>query len=161
MGDFESIFAFSSTYGSKIEVEDSLVATLRFRSGAIGTIEATTAARPSNIEASICVLGSQGSIQVGGFAANKVDYCTLESISDKCLDEELSLDVYGNGHAKMYRDYLQKIKNGEEYEVCGEEALKSIKLINALYKSIEEGREVKRTEDCSSKILGKSIDGWQ
>lgn len=162
MGDFESVIAYSATFGSSIEVEDSLVAIIKFKNGAIGTIEATTAARPANVEASISVLGGSASIQVGGFAANKVDYCTLGKTSQEIVNENLSAsDIYGTGHVKMYDEYLKKIIQAEVYEVSGAEAIKSIKLINALYKSIEEKREVFGKENCASNILGKNDTLWQ
>ena len=162
MGDFESVFAYSGTYGSDTEVEDSLVATIKFRNGGIGTIEATTAARPKNIEASITLMGTNGAIQVGGFAANKLDFCTLNTELDMDLKtEEFIEDVYGHGHAKLYYDFVNHLHTNKTYPVTGREALKSIKLINALYKSIEEKREVKASESCYSDILGYTPSGWQ
>lgn len=162
MGEFESVFAYAGTYGSDIEVEDSVVATIRFKNGGIGTIEATTAARPKNIEASITLMSSHGTVQVAGFAANKLDYCTLNrefGIASKT--EEVISDVYGHGHMKLYEDFVKHLQSNKMYPVSGFEALKSIKLINALYKSIEEKREVKASENCYSNFLGYTSCGWQ
>ena len=72
MGEVESVFAMSSTALANIEAEDTAVVTLRFRNGALGVIEATTAARPTDLEGSISVLGEGGTVEIGGFAVNQM-----------------------------------------------------------------------------------------
>lgn len=57
MGDVESVFARGATALAHIEAEDTTVVTLKFRNGALGVIEATTATRPKDLEGSISVLG--------------------------------------------------------------------------------------------------------
>ena len=52
------------------EAEDTAVATLKFRSGALGIIEATTAVRPTDLEGSLSILGEKGSVEIAGFAVN-------------------------------------------------------------------------------------------
>ena len=159
MGDFARVMAHSNTFGSDIEVEDSLVGIVEFKSGAMATIEATTAARPRDIEGSISILGSEGSVQIGGFAVNKLDYCNLkrDDISIPSLEENPD-NVYGFGHQKYYVDFFECFKRNQKFSIDGSEAIKSIKLINALYKSIELGRFVTFDEDCSSNRLGRSED---
>jgi UDP-N-acetyl-2-amino-2-deoxyglucuronate dehydrogenase len=72
MGDVESVFAKSMTALVNIEAEDTAVVTLKFRNGALGIIEATTAIRPKDLEGSISILGEKGSVEIGGFAVNKI-----------------------------------------------------------------------------------------
>ena len=72
MGDVESVFAKSKNALADIEAEDTAVVILKFRNGALGVIEATTAIRPKDLEGSISILGETGSVEVGGFAVNEM-----------------------------------------------------------------------------------------
>ena len=63
MGDVESVFARATTALANIEAEDTAVVTLKFKNGALGIIEATTATRPSDLEGSISILGSKEALQ--------------------------------------------------------------------------------------------------
>jgi predicted dehydrogenase len=72
MGEVESVKAMSATRLVSIEAEDTGVALVRFQGGALGVIEATTAARPEDLEGSISILGEGGTVEVGGFAMNEM-----------------------------------------------------------------------------------------
>ena len=147
MGEVESVFAKSITALADIETEDTAVVTLKFKSGALGIIEATTATRPDNLEGSISILGEKGTVVIGGFAVNKLE---TWNFFDKTLDEEDMLskfsenppDVYGFGHRAFYEAIIESIKNGSNNPVDGIEGRKTVNLINAIYESIETGKEV-------------------
>src|SRR5207245_2718707 len=68
MGEVESVYALATTALVDIEAEDTAVVALRFRNGALGIIEATTAVRPKDLEGSISILGEKGSVEIAGFA---------------------------------------------------------------------------------------------
>lgn len=147
LGEPESVFARSSTALVNIETEDTGVAVIKFRSGALGIVEATTAARPKDLEGSISILGEKGSVEIGGFAVNEMKTWNFaESLpGDKEVLEKFKQnppDVYGFGH----RDYLQHVVNAINKNlpalVDGLEARKSLELISAIYESVETGREV-------------------
>ena len=72
MGDVESVFAKSLNAMADIEAEDTAIVILKFKNGALGVIEATTAIRPKDLEGSISILGSKGSVEIGGFAVNEM-----------------------------------------------------------------------------------------
>ena len=72
MGDVESVYAMSTTALFNIEAEDTAVVTLRFKNGALGVIEATTACRPKDLEGSLSIMGETGTVEIGGFAVNKM-----------------------------------------------------------------------------------------
>jgi predicted dehydrogenase len=72
MGEVESVYAKSTTALVNIEAEDTAIAVLKFRNGALGCIEATTATRPKDLEGSISILGEKGSVEIGGFAVNQM-----------------------------------------------------------------------------------------
>lgn len=147
MGDVESVFAMSSTALANIEAEDTAVVALRFKSGALGVIEATTAARPTDLEGSISVLGEGGTVEIAGFAVNKMKVWKFgqpQENDDKVM-EEYSVNppnVYGFGHQAYYEHVVDSILNNTKHLVDGLEGRKSLELINAIYESVETGREV-------------------
>jgi UDP-N-acetyl-2-amino-2-deoxyglucuronate dehydrogenase len=147
MGEVDSVFAMSSTALVHIEAEDTAVVTLRFRNGALGIIEATTAARPKDLEGSLSVLGEGGAVEIGGFAVNKMkvwNFAQPEDDDDRVM-EKYSVNppnVYGFGHQAYYEHVVDCILNGTRHLVDGLEGRKSLELINAIYESVETGREV-------------------
>jgi len=148
MGDVDSVFAMSTTALVNIEAEDTAVVTLRFASGALGVVEATTATRPKDLEGSISVLGERGTVEVGGFAMNHLKTWSFadRSPGDDTVMEEFSVNppnVYGFGHQAYYRHVVDCILNGTPQLVDGLEGRKSLELISGIYESIETGREVR------------------
>lgn len=147
MGDVESVFARSATALAKIEAEDTAVVTLKFRNGALGVIEATTAVRPKDLEGSISVLGEGGTVEVAGFAVNKMKtWNFVESEpGDEGVMDKYSVNppnVYGFGHQAYYEYVVDCISNNGPHLVDGLVGRKSLELINAIYESIETGKEV-------------------
>ena len=147
LGDVESVFAKSSTALVDIEVEDTAVVILKFLSGALGIIEATTATRPKDLEGSISILGEKGSVEIGGFAVNEMKTWNFtESLpEDEEVKKKYSVnppDVYGFGHKAYYEHVVDCINNNRHQLVDGLEGRKSLELISAIYESIETGKEV-------------------
>jgi len=147
MGDVESVFARGMTALVDIETEDTAVVTLKFKNGALGIIEATTATRPKDLEGSISILGERGSVVIEGFAVNEMRTWNFdhELEGDAEVIEKYSVNppnVYGFGHQAYYNHVVDCIKNGNSNLVDGLQGRKSIELINAIYESIETGREV-------------------
>ncbi len=147
MGRVESVSAMTTTRLVSIEAEDTGVATLRFRNGALGVIEATTAARPIDLEGSISILGEYGTVEVGGFAMNEIKVWKFaeERPEDAEVREKYKQnppDVYGFGHNEYLKDVFHSIHEGQQPVVDGLEGRKSLELINAIYESVEREREV-------------------
>lgn len=148
MGDVDSVFAMSRTALVNIEAEDTAVVALRFKNGALGVIEASTAIRPNDLEGSISVLGEGGSVEIGGFAVNqmKVWAFATPQIDDEKVTTEYSVNppnVYGFGHQAYYEHVVDCLLNDAWHLVDGLEGRKSLELINAIYESVETGKEVK------------------
>jgi predicted dehydrogenase len=167
MGDVESVKAMASTRLVSIEAEDTGLALLRFRSGALGVVEATTAARPADLEGSISILGENGTVEVGGFAMNEM---TVWRFADERPEDAEVLeryrtnppDVYGFGHHEYYRDVFDAIARDEPPVVDGREGRRSLEVITAIYESIESGREVRFPFTPRASRLGqKPVDGRQ
>lgn len=157
MGDIETVFAKSTTALVKIEAEDTAVVTLKFKNGALGIIEATTAVRPKDLEGSISILGETGTVEIGGFAVNqmKVWNFTTPEPGDEEVLTKFSVNppnVYGFGHQAYYEHVVSCIRNHHKALVDGQEGRRSLDLITAIYESIETNREVvltpKRNAPC-------------
>lgn len=147
MGDVSSVFAHGRKALANIEAEDTAVVALTFKSGALGIIEATTATRPGNLEGSISLLGEHGTVVVGGIAMNKMETWLFEKREedDDAILEKYSVNppsVYGFGHQAYYEHVVDCIDNDRRLLVDGLEGRKSIELINAIYESVETGKEV-------------------
>ena len=144
VGPIDTVFAKSKTALAKIEAEDTAVVILKFKNGALGLIEATTAVRPIDLEGSISILGSKGSVVIGGFAVNKVISWNIAGENNVSLEhlDENPKDVYGFGHIKFYKEIVDTLKNDKTSLVDGEEGMKTVKLINAIYESIKTNKEV-------------------
>jgi UDP-N-acetyl-2-amino-2-deoxyglucuronate dehydrogenase len=146
-GDVVSVHARATTALAKIETEDTAVATLKFRNGALGIIEATTAARPTDLEGSLSILGERGMVEIAGFAVNQIRHWRFvdETAADKEVIEKFSVNppnVYGFGHQAYYQHVVDCLTNQRAALVDGLEGRKSLELITALYESIETGQEV-------------------
>ena len=148
LGDVESVFAKSTTALVDIEAEDTAVVVLKFRNGALGIIEATTATRPKDLEGSISILGEKGSVEIAGFAVNQMKtwMFTEPAEDDAEVMERYSVNppnVYGFGHHAYYEHVVDCIKHDKQHLVDGLEGRRSIELINAIYESVETGKEVR------------------
>ncbi|WP_407179464.1 Gfo/Idh/MocA family protein [Bradyrhizobium sp. STM 3562] len=146
-GDVVSVHARAVSALVKIETEDTAVATLKFRNGALGIIEATTATRPADLEGSLSILGEKGTVEIAGFAVNQIRHWRFvgELPSDKEVIDKFSVNppnVYGFGHQAYYQHVVECLVSQRAALVDGLEGRKSLELISALYESIETGHEV-------------------
>ena len=137
----------SSTSLLNIEAEDTAVVTIKFKNGALGIIEATVATRPKDLEGSISILGEKGNVVIGGFAVNKLQSWNFLEIEkeDKDIKEKYSNnppDIYGFGHKTYYENVIKNLLDNNSNIITGLEGKKSIKLIEAIYKSAKLGKEI-------------------
>ncbi len=147
MGDVDSVFAKTITALVDIETEDTGIAVVKFRSGALGVIEATTATRPRDLEGSISILGERGSVEIGGFAVNQLKTWLFEDMNEGDADiirtsNENPKDVYGFGHKAQYDHIIDCIVSNKKTLVDGLEGRKSLEIISAIYDSVRTGGEV-------------------
>ncbi|MBN1696514.1 MAG: Gfo/Idh/MocA family oxidoreductase [Spirochaetales bacterium] len=148
LGEPVSVMGKTMNYLTDIEVEDTAAAIIKFRNGALGIIEATTATRPLDLEGSISILGEKGTVVIGGFAVNKMITWEFEDQSEeekkKVLTDyaENPPNVYGFGHKRYLENVIDCIINNRRALVDGIEGRKSLELINAIYESAETEREV-------------------
>ena len=146
IGPIESVQAYTATLDRNIEVEDSGVMSVRWRSGALGSVNVTMLTYPRNMEGSITILGEKGSVRVGGVAVNEIQHWEFsESDPD---DERVSAasyettSVYGFGHPLYYDNVINVLRGVGKPETDGREGLKSLEVLIAAYLSARDGRRV-------------------
>ncbi|WP_435166696.1 Gfo/Idh/MocA family protein [Candidatus Pelagibacter bacterium nBUS_28] len=161
MGDVESVFAKANTSLVDIEGEDTAVVTLKFKNGALGIIEATTATRPNDLEGSISILGEKGSVVISGFSVNKMEswaFVDRQKEDDDVLTKYSvnPPNVYGFGHQAYYEHVVDSIINNKKQLIDGISGKKSLELITAIYQSIETKKEVFLGLETIQSKLGKN-----
>ena len=179
MGNVESVRSMAATRLVKIECEDTGVAVMRFNSGALGVLEATTATRPKDLEGSISILGEKGSVVIGGFFMNEL--VTWNFADKQPIDDEVFETVrqepagLGNNLGEYLRGVIASLQTKKAALVDGLEGRKSLELITAIYESIETNtrraaalpseevpagdRVVNLQQDLRERHAGRGIDG--
>ena len=118
-------------------------------------MEATTAMRPYDVEGSFSLMGSKGSAKIGGFALNEISYYYSNVNLNKKKFKTNPSNVYGYGHIEFYKHFIESIRKNKKSEFECFEAIKTVELINAIYKSIETKKIIILNSRTSSKRLGK------
>lgn len=146
VGPVESLQAYTATLARDIEVEDTGVISLRWRNGALGSMNVTMLTYPRNLEGSITILGEHGTVRIGGVAVNEVqqwEFATPDE--DDLLVRDASYQttsVYGFGHPLYYDNVIKVLRGEAEPETDGREGLKSLEVLVAAYMSARDGRRV-------------------
>jgi len=146
VGPVESVMAYTGTLARNIEVEDTGVAALKWRNGAMGTISVTMLTYPKNMEGSITLLGEKGSVRIGGVAVNEIKHWEFDSADP--MDAQIAdasygtTSIYGFGHPLYYRNVIDTLRGNAAAETDGREGLKSLELLIALYLSARDGKRV-------------------
>ena len=130
-----------------LEAEDVGMAVVKFKNGAIATIEGTTNVYPQNLEETLYVFGEKGTVKIGGKSTNNIDVWDFEDETEtdkrnKGLQEATS-NVYGNGHTSLFADMIDAIKNDRKPYVDAYAGRNALEMILAIYKSQKTGMPVK------------------
>ncbi len=158
MGKVSSVYAYTDTLVHHIETEDVAVAVLRFASGALGTISATTAAYPG-VTTRIEIFGDKGSAiieddklaylhlarddreEVGAYGANMKNVAeTEDSKGGLAAQNPAALSI--QGHALQFADMIRAIRENRTPLVDGEAAKHPVEIILAIYESARTHKEV-------------------
>lgn len=146
IGPVESVMAYTSTLARNIEVEDSGVASVRWRNGALGTVNVSMLTHPKNFEGSITILGEKGTVRIGGVAVNEIKHWEFsEPHVDDALVNDVSYQttsVYGFGHPAYYKNVIDTLRGEANPDTDGREGLKSLEILIALYLSSRDGRKI-------------------
>ena len=146
VGPVESVQAYIGTLARDIEVEDTGVVGIRWRSGALGSLNVTMLTYPKNMEGSITILGEEGTVRIGGVAANEIqrwDFRHPDPDDDLVKNASYPIaSVYGHGHALYYENVVSVLRGKCEPDTDGREGLRSLELLTAMYISARDGRRV-------------------
>ena len=130
-----------------LEAEDVGMAVIKFRNGAIGTIEGTTNVYPQNLEETLYIFGENGTVKIGGTSTNNID---VWDFADKTEDDEKNKDlkeatsnVYGNGHTSLFADVMEAIENDRKPYVDAVAGRNALEVVLAIYKSKKTGIPIK------------------
>jgi len=150
MGDVESVFAYTATLAHKMEAEDVGVASLRFKGGALGTVEGSTLTYPENLEGSVAIFGEKGSAKVGGTALNRKVFWKLagELEHEKEMLTREQVDppsVYGYSHRAVIMDMIDAVLTDCAPKTHGLEGRRSVAVVLAIYESARTGKPVDMT----------------
>lgn len=149
MGDeIEEVYgATRQQFHHYLEAEDLGVAVVKFKSGAVATIEGTTNVYPQNLEETLYVFGENGTVKLGGKSTNNIDVWDFADETDADLKnkglEEATSNVYGNGHTSLYADVIDAIKTDRVPYVDAVAGRNALELVLAIYKSQKTGVPVK------------------
>ena len=155
--DVDEVFAYTDKLNHEyIEAEDLGVAVVKFSNGSYGIIEGTTDIYPQNLEETLYLFGSKGTVKAGGHSVNLIEeWRFADELDDpeevKRQFGENPPNVYGFGHTPLYADMIDAIENDRQPYVSGEDGRRALELVLAIYKSAAEGRPVKLPlEDCGT-----------
>lgn len=146
IGPIESLQAYTGTLARNIEVEDTGVASIKWRSGALGSMNVTMLTYPKNLEGSITILGEKGTVKVGGLAVNEIQHWEFAEAAPE--DEKVknanyeTTSVYGFGHPLYYKNVIDVLRGHAEPETDGREGLRSLEVLIATYLSARDGKRV-------------------
>jgi UDP-N-acetyl-2-amino-2-deoxyglucuronate dehydrogenase len=152
VGPVESVMAYTATQARNIEAEDSGVAAIKWRSGAMGTLNVSMLTYPKNLEGSITILGEKGTARIGGVAVNEIQEWQFEQTLPE--DEQTkaasyaTTSVYGFGHPLYYGNVIATLRGEAEPETDGRSGLKSLELLVAMYRSAKDGAKVSLPLEC-------------
>lgn len=146
--DVEEVYAQTAQqFHDYLECEDVGMAVVKFKSGALGTIEGTTNVYPKNLEETLYLFGQTGTVKVGGTSTNNID---VWEFADKREEDsafqgfaEVTSNVYGNGHTAVYRDVIEAIEEDRRPYIDAKAGRRALEMVLAMYQSATTGMPVK------------------
>lgn len=146
IGPVQSVQAMTGTLARNIEVEDTGVLNVRWRSGALGSMSVSMLTYPKNLEGSITILGEKGTVRVGGVAVNEIQHWEFDDThpdDDRVRESNYeTTSVYGFGHPLYYQNVIETLRGESEPDTDGREGLRSLELLIAAYLSARDGHRV-------------------
>lgn len=130
-----------------LEAEDVGVAIVKFKNGAITTIEGTTNTYPKNLEETLYMFGETGTVKIGGTSTNNIDVWEfahqVDGDGENAGLKEQTSNVYGNGHMMLYVDIVDAINNDKQPYINATEGKNALEVVLAIYKSQKTGQAIK------------------
>ena len=149
MGDVKAVTSKMGIYNHKISTEDFTASLVEFKSGAVATFVSTTCAYPG-LNTGIKVYGTKGSIEANG---DTLEMWKIEGAGEN-EEKEMLAQYSGNsaaaaldptlctGHASMVEDMIAAVLDDRDPQILPLEAIKSVRIVNAVYESARTGKPV-------------------
>lgn len=143
--DVEEVYGVTrQQFHDYLECEDIGMAVLKFKNGAIGTVEGTVNVYPQNLEETLYLFGETGTVKLGGTSCNNIDVWNFADADEsKAGLKEATSNVYGNGHTSLYSDVIDSIRNDRTPYVDGYAGRNALEIVLAIYKSQLTGMPVR------------------
>jgi len=141
MGDeVEEVYGVTrQRFHDYLECEDVGMAVVKFKNGAIGTIEGTTNVYPKNLEETLYLFGEKGTVKLGGASTNHIDIWEFSDEgpddADKRGLQEPTSNVYGNGHISLYADMISAIEQDRKPYIDAIAGRNALEMVLAIYLS--------------------------
>jgi predicted dehydrogenase len=142
-GEVTSVYAHAATLQFDIEVDDTAVATLRFASGALGTVE--TAWTATGWEFGFWIYGTKGAVEYSNRLGTPVmRHVFRDSPGTSWSETDVATYTFGglDGHSRSVVEFLAAIRGEREVICTGEDGLEAVRLILAAYDSARAGKAV-------------------
>lgn len=138
-----------------LECEDIGMAVLKFKNGAVATVEGTVNVYPQNLEETLYLFGEDGTVKIGGKSTNNID---VWNFKDEDADDQNNIglkeeteNVYGNGHTSLFKDMIEAIQEDRDPYITAVDGKNALEIVLAIYKSSFSGKSVKLPlENCAS-----------
>lgn len=150
MGDqIEEVMAYTDNLAHDyIEAEDLGLAIIKFKNGSYGLFEGTVNIFPKNLEETLYIFGTTGTVKAGGKSVNLIEEWNFMNEKEdvetiKKDNSEQPLSVYGFGHNPLYADVIKAINTNTKPLVDAEAGMKALELILAIYQSAATRKPVK------------------
>lgn len=161
-GEVEEVFGVTKQqFHDYLECEDIGTAIVKFKNGAVGIIEGTTNVYPQNLEETLYLFGETGTVKLGGKSTNNIDVWDFadENEADQKNKglEEVTSNVYGNGHTSLFADVMDAIVNDRKPYIDATDGRNALEMILAIYESAATGKPVKLplTDTASTDFIGR------
>lgn len=146
VGPIESVQAYVATLARNIQVEDTATVGVRWRSGALGSVNVTMLTHGGNFEGSITIIGERGTARIGGVAVNEIQQWKFSEARPEdatiAAASYTTGSVYGFGHSAYYENVIRTLRGEAEADTDGREGLRSLEVLIASYLSARDGRRV-------------------
>ena len=147
-GEVDTVYGVTKRqFHDYLECEDLGMAVVKFKNGAVGTVEGTVNVYPKNLEETLYLFGEAGTVKLGGTSTNNIDVWQFadEAAADdrnKGLQEATS-NVYGNGHTALFADMIDAVERDRAPYVDARAGRDALEMVLAIYQSAATGKPVK------------------
>lgn len=142
IGPVQSVQAMMATLARQVEVEDTGIVNVRWRSGALGSMNFTMLTYPKNLEASLTILGEKGSVRLGGVSANTIDHWEFAEAHPMDESAKTLRPDSSPGHKAYYANIAKTLCGQKPADIDGRAGLRSLEILIAAYLSARDNQTV-------------------